>query len=79
MILLQHVLHQDHPVDILVDGGKIAKVSAQPLDVPQAQKVDCSGKAVLPGFINLHTHAAMVLLRGIHEDLNLYDWLTQIW
>ena len=79
MILLQHVLHQDHRVDILVDGSKIAKVSAQPLDVPGAQKVDCSGKAVIPGFINLHTHAAMVLLRGIHEDLNLYDWLTQIW
>ncbi len=79
MILLQRVLHQDHSVDILIDGGRIAKVSAQPLDIPEARKVDCRGKAVIPGFINLHTHAAMVLLRGIHEDMNLYDWLKEIW
>ena len=79
MILLQRVLHQDHPVDILIDGGRIAKISAQPLDFPEARKVDCSRKAVIPGFINLHTHAAMVLLRGIHEDMNLYDWLKEIW
>ena len=79
MILLQHVLHQGRSVDILIDGDRIAKISAQALDLPEARKVDCSGKAVIPGFINLHTHAAMVLLRGIHEDLSLYDWLNEIW
>ena len=79
MILLQHVLHQGHAVDILVDGSRIVMVSAQPLDVPEAEKKDCSGKAVIPGFVNSHTHAAMVLLRGIHEDLPLYEWLNKIW
>lgn len=79
MILLQHVLLQDRRVDILVDGGRIAQISAQPLECPDGQKVDCSEKAVIPGFTNLHTHAAMVLLRGIHEDLTLYDWLHNIW
>ena len=79
MILLQNVLHNGSPVHILVDGGRIAKLSAQPLDIPGAEKVDCSGKAVIPGFINMHTHAAMVMLRGIYEDLTLYDWLQNIW
>ena len=49
------------------------------LEKPGAEVLDCSGKAVLPGFVNAHTHAAMVMLRGIHEDLTLYDWLQNIW
>lgn len=79
MILLQNVQHKGAAVHILVDGDRIAKISALPQDVPGAEKVDCSGKAVIPGFVNAHTHAAMVMLRGIHEDLNLYDWLSNIW
>lgn len=36
--------------------------------------------AVMPGFINSHTHAAMVLFRGIADDLPLKVWLTEhIW
>jgi 5-methylthioadenosine/S-adenosylhomocysteine deaminase len=41
--------------------------------------VDCTGKAVIPGFINMHTHAAMSLMRGIGEDMRLDDWLSHIW
>lgn len=34
----------------------------------------------LPGFVNAHTHAAMVLLRGVADDLPLERWLTEaIW
>ncbi|MBT0961934.1 TRZ/ATZ family hydrolase [Denitromonas iodatirespirans] len=36
--------------------------------------------ALLPGLINLHTHAAMTLMRGIADDLPLMAWLqTAIW
>lgn len=36
--------------------------------------------AVIPGFINTHTHAAMSLMRGIADDLPLMEWLSQhIW
>ncbi|KWT91691.1 amidohydrolase [Candidatus Magnetominusculus xianensis] len=39
-----------------------------------------SGKAVLPGLINTHTHAAMVYFRGIADDLPLREWLeVHIW
>lgn len=35
---------------------------------------------VIPGLINLHTHAAMSLLRGFADDLPLMEWLqTRIW
>ena len=31
---------------------------------------------VLPGLINGHSHAAMTLLRGVADDLALYEWLN---
>ncbi|CEG39393.1 n-ethylammeline chlorohydrolase [Plasmopara halstedii] len=35
---------------------------------------------VTPGLVNLHTHSAMTLLRGLSDDKPLHDWLTQdIW
>ena len=35
---------------------------------------------VTPGLFNLHTHAAMTLLRGLGDDLPLMEWLTtRIW
>ena len=39
-----------------------------------------SHSALMPGFINTHTHAAMVLFRGIADDLPLKQWLNEhIW
>jgi 5-methylthioadenosine/S-adenosylhomocysteine deaminase len=36
--------------------------------------------AIIPGLINLHTHAAMTLMRGLADDLPLMTWLKQyIW
>ena len=35
---------------------------------------------LIPGLVNLHTHAAMTLLRGFADDLPLMDWLQKhIW
>jgi len=39
-----------------------------------------SDMAVMPGLINCHTHAAMVYMRGLADDLPLTDWLEgYIW
>ena len=36
--------------------------------------------AVIPGLINMHTHAAMSLMRGLADDLPLMAWLNEhIW
>jgi len=44
------------------------------------QTLDLPGQVVLPGLINLHTHAAMSLLRGYADDLPLMRWLSErIW
>ncbi|MBX3293021.1 MAG: amidohydrolase [Acidobacteria bacterium] len=39
--------------------------------------INAAGKAVVPGLINTHTHIPMTLFRGISDDLDLNDWLTQ--
>jgi 5-methylthioadenosine/S-adenosylhomocysteine deaminase len=37
--------------------------------------IDAKGKAILPGFVNAHTHVPMTLFRGIADDRDLMDWL----
>ena len=79
MILLKNILHGNSRTDILIDEGRIRKTGPVTEFAPGTEMVDCSRKAVIPGFVNMHTHAAMIMLRGIHEDLILYDWLNNIW
>jgi 5-methylthioadenosine/S-adenosylhomocysteine deaminase len=42
-----------------------------------AERLDASGQIVLPGLINTHGHAPMVMYRGLADDLALMDWLNQ--
>jgi 5-methylthioadenosine/S-adenosylhomocysteine deaminase len=42
--------------------------------------VELPGQVLIPGLINLHTHAAMNLMRGFADDLPLMRWLSEhIW
>ena len=81
MILLKNIRLDGAPVNLFIQGKRIHRI----LPFPETEglvadeTVDCTGKAVIPGFINMHTHAAMVLLRGITEDVPLDAWLSRIW
>jgi 5-methylthioadenosine/S-adenosylhomocysteine deaminase len=45
-----------------------------------ALRIELPEHVLLPGFINMHTHSAMTLLRGFADDLNLQVWLNEyIW
>lgn len=47
---------------------------------PSAQTVLLDEHVLIPGLINLHTHAAMSLMRGLADDLPLMQWLQDhIW
>ena len=63
--------------DVLIEEGKIAKIGSS-LSASGADKLDASGKLLIPGFINTHTHAAMTLLRGVAEDMELHSWLATV-
>lgn len=83
-ILLKNALLDDKRVNIYVNDGMIASITpsvpGEPLTVDAATEVvDCSTKAVLPSFINMHTHAAMSMMRGVGEDISFHEWLARIW
>jgi len=63
--------------DILIEGNAISKV-APSIAACADEKIDATGKIVLPGMVNTHTHAAMTLFRGIGEDASLHDWLAAV-
>ena len=45
-----------------------------------ASRIELPDHVLVPGFINMHTHSAMSLLRGYADDLNLQVWLNEhIW
>ena len=65
---------------VAVQGGRIVAVGAA-AEVEARYRgrevLDAGGGIVLPGLINAHTHAPMVLFRGIADDLKLMDWLQK--
>ena len=42
-----------------------------------AEQIDAAGSIVIPGLINTHGHAPMVLYRGLADDLRLQEWLEK--
>ncbi|NLX40341.1 MAG: amidohydrolase [Bacteroidales bacterium] len=77
-ILLKRVVLKGEQKDILIKGNRIA-VIADSIPVNAKREIDCKGKSVIPGFVNMHTHSAMSLMRGISEDIPLTEWLNKIW
>ena len=58
----------------IVAVGKAADIAKR---FTGRETIDARGKAILPGFVNTHTHAAMTLFRGIADDRDLMEWLTR--
>jgi 5-methylthioadenosine/S-adenosylhomocysteine deaminase len=49
----------------------------KPEALPIAERLDAGGGLIMPGLVNAHCHAAMVLFRGLADDLPLMAWLTE--
>jgi 5-methylthioadenosine/S-adenosylhomocysteine deaminase len=68
------------PGAVAIDGRDIVAV-----DTPEAiagrftaaDRLDATGHVVMPGLVNTHTHAPMVLYRGLADDLALMEWLEK--
>lgn len=79
-ILLKNIILDGKKKNIFINGNKIEKIDDN-LNLKADEEIDAKEeKAVLPGFVNGHTHAAMSLLRGYGDDLSLKEWLeNRIW
>ena len=80
-ILLKNILHNDVPSDVEIAEGLITRIrpAGSAESESDAEVLDCTGKAVVPGFINMHTHAGMAMMRGIGEDIAFHEWIARIW
>ncbi len=67
----------------VVHAGRIVAVQprrAAAAAFDAARRVSLPQHVLIPGLVNLHTHAAMTLLRGLADDRPLMTWLSEhIW
>lgn len=81
-ILLKNIILNGRASDMLVADGIIAKIAPSgslSCSDDEAEVTDCEGKTALPGFVNMHTHAGMAMMRGVGEDIGFHEWLDRIW
>jgi 5-methylthioadenosine/S-adenosylhomocysteine deaminase len=68
------------PGAVAINGNAIVAVDT-PANIAAryqaADTIDATGQVILPGLVNTHTHAPMVLYRGLADDLALMDWLQK--
>ena len=89
MIKAEYVLKMDRDFTLIRNGAiavKDNKIAFVGPEEEAARKyiadtiIGGQGKVAFPGFVNTHTHAAMVYFRGLADDLPLKDWLEDnIW
>lgn len=78
-ILIKEVLLDGRIKDVYIQENRIQQIGEH-LEVRAEQVIDGKNKALIPGFVNAHTHAAMTLFRGFGDDMPLKAWLEEkIW
>jgi len=60
---------------VYISGGAIASVSGEPEGFIADKTIHGTGKMLIPGLVNAHTHASMTLFRNCADDLLFNDWL----
>ena len=67
------------PGFVAISADTIVAVGPQPEagQFEAKRTIDARDRLILPGLINGHQHAPMVLYRGLADDLKLMDWLEQ--
>ena len=62
---------------VAVEGTKISYVGADRPEGSFDEVIDCTGKVMMPGFVNTHTHIPMTLMRGYGGGHDLQTWLHE--
>jgi len=68
------------PGAVAIEGTDIIEVGSPEAIAAKyraSDTIEARDQIVLPGLINTHTHAPMVMYRGLADDLALMDWLQK--
>lgn len=66
--------------DVAIAGTEIAAIAAaRTLELENATEIDGSGKLLLPGWVNAHTHSPEMWTRGLIPPLPLELWLAELY
>ena len=80
VVTVDEARHVYNPGAVAIDGTDIVGVGTA-ADVAArfrgADAISAAGSVVMPGLVNTHTHAPMVLYRGLADDLPLQQWLEK--
>jgi len=89
LITADHLVTMDETLGVIADGAVAVRDNVIVGVGPQSEILSSfkapdtyggKGRAIIPGLVNTHTHAAMTLLRGIADDIPLKAWLEEhIW
>ncbi len=78
-IIIKNALLGRKKKDIYIEGNRIREISDN-ISSEADKKIDASSKAIIPSFMNSHTHSAMTLFRGYADDMEVNKWLSEkIW
>ncbi len=79
-ILLKNVVLDGRSQDVLISGNRFHRISERIEETAERVIDGCGELALIPPLYNLHSHAAMTLLRGYADDMELFAWLQKfIW
>ncbi len=62
---------------VAVEGTQISYVGTEKPQGNFEQTIDCTGKVMMPGFVNAHTHIPMTAMRGYGGGCDLHTWLRE--
>src|SRR6056297_166940 len=80
--LIDHEGNISKEKSIFIKDGKICEIEKfeSNKDIEGERIIDCKGKFISPGLVNLHAHSPMNIFKGIAEDVDIDTWFNEeIW
>ncbi|MBO7448098.1 amidohydrolase family protein, partial [bacterium] len=79
-ILIKGAVRFGEIVDVRIRDGLFSEIAPNLSPLPDETVLEARGMAIVPAFYNLHGHAAMSLMRGYADDMELFKWLNEyVW